>query len=78
MALTPSTMLPLGTALPVFSLADLDGTMVTSHQFADTPGLLVAFLCTHCPYVKHIKREFARFAKEYRARRRLMRRLVNR
>jgi len=68
MALTPSTMLPLGTALPAFSLADLDGTTVTSQQFANTPGLLVAFLCTHCPYVKHIKREFARFAREYRAR----------
>jgi peroxiredoxin len=68
MAATPSTMLALGTPLPSFALPDLDGTTITSEQFAGAPGLLVAFLCTHCPYVKHIKREFARFAREYRAR----------
>jgi peroxiredoxin len=61
-------MLPLGTPLPSFSLPDLNGTVVSSQQLANTPGVLVAFLCTHCPYVKHIKGEFARFAKEYRAR----------
>ena len=61
-------MLPLGTALPEFALRDLAGAVVTSQQFAGQPGLLVAFICTHCPYVKHIQREFARFAREYRAR----------
>jgi peroxiredoxin len=68
MALTPSTMLPLNTKLPAFSLPDLDGRVVSSEQFATAPGLLVAFICTHCPYVKHIKSEFARFAREYRGR----------
>src|SRR5262245_52334191 len=68
MALTPSTMLPLGTTLPVFALPGLDGTLVTSEQLVSSPGLLVAFICTHCPYVKHIQREFARFARDYRAR----------
>jgi peroxiredoxin len=61
-------MLPLGTPLPAFALPNLDGTIVTSEQFPNAPGVLVAFLCTHCPYVKHIKREFARFAREYRSR----------
>ena len=61
-------MLPLGTALPEFALPDLEGTRVTSQQFAGQTGLLVAFICTHCPYVKHIQREFAHFAREYRAR----------
>ena len=61
-------MLPLNTKLPAFSLPDLDGRTVSSEQFANAPGLLVAFICTHCPYVKHIKSEFARFAREYRAR----------
>jgi len=61
-------MLPLNTKLPAFSLPDLDGTRVSSDQFANAPGLLVAFICTHCPYVKHIKQEFARFAREYQAR----------
>jgi peroxiredoxin len=66
MVLTPSTMLPLGTALPGFALPDLDGRTVTPRDFEDAPGLLVAFLSHHCPYVTHIRREFAKFAVEYR------------
>ena len=68
MVLTPSTMLPLGTPLPAFSLPDLDGTIVSSDDFRDAPALLVAFLSHHCPYVTHIRQEFARFAAEYRQR----------
>lgn len=60
-------MLPLNTKLPAFSLPDLDGKPVSSEQFTNAPGVLVAFICTHCPYVKHIKHEFARFAREYKA-----------
>lgn len=60
-------MLPLKTKLPAFSLPGLDGTPVSSTQFTNAPGVLVAFICTHCPYVKHIKQEFARFAREYQA-----------
>src|SRR5262245_7820062 len=69
MVRTPSTMmLTLGTSLPSFALPGLDGTLVTDAQFRDSPGLLVAFMCTHCPFVKHIRREFARFTNEYAAR----------
>lgn len=68
MALTPSTMLPLGTALPEFRLPDVDGRLVASEDFKTAPGLLVAFICQHCPYVKHMRQEFAAFAKEYRDR----------
>lgn len=68
MALTPSTMLPLGTPLPPFRLPDLDGREVASDDFRTAPGLLVAFMCPHCPYVKHMRQEFAAFAKEYRDR----------
>ena len=42
--------------------------MVSSDQFRTAPGLLVAFLCHHCPYVRHMRQEFAAFAKEYRDR----------
>lgn len=65
MALTPSTMLPLGTPAPDFRLPDPTGREVARDDFADAPALLVAFLCNHCPYVKHIQAGFAAFAKEY-------------
>jgi peroxiredoxin len=68
MVRTPSTMLSLGTPLPPFELPGLDGVVVSSDQFRNSPGLLVAFICTHCPFVKHIRREFARFTREYAAR----------
>ncbi len=68
MVLTPSTMLALGTPLPRFVLPALDGTPISSHDAGDAPGLLIAFLSHHCPYVTHIRREFSRFATEYQAR----------
>ena len=61
-------MLAPGTPLPSFALPGLDGKLVTDVQFRGSPGLLVAFICTHCPFVKHIRREFARFTNEYAAR----------
>jgi peroxiredoxin len=67
MALTPSTMLALGTEAPDFRLPDPEGKRVARDDFRDAPALLVAFLCNHCPYVQHIREGFAAFAKEYRA-----------
>jgi peroxiredoxin len=58
-------MLPLGTPLPHFTLPDYDGTLVTPDQFAQAPALLVAFLCPHCPFVRHIRMGFGEFAREY-------------
>jgi len=68
MTATPSTMLALGTSLPSFVLPDFDGRSVSSADFDRAPALLVAFICQHCPFVRHIRTEFARFAKEYQAR----------
>jgi peroxiredoxin len=65
MAETPSTMLDLGTPLPSFSLPDFNGRVVSDADFKGSKALLVAFICKHCPFVKHIRQEFARFAKEY-------------
>jgi peroxiredoxin len=65
MALTPSTMSPLGTPAPDFSLPDTDDKMKSLADFANTPALLVAFICNHCPYVKHVRDSFARLACEY-------------
>src|SRR5215831_14075653 len=62
---TPSTMLPLGTVAPAFRLSDPSGKLVSSDDFKGAPALLVAFICNHCPYVKHVRAEFAATAAEY-------------
>lgn len=59
-------MLPLGTPLPAFRLPDPSGRVVASGDFAGAP-LLVMILCNHCPYVKHIADDLARFARDYAA-----------
>jgi peroxiredoxin len=68
MARTPSTMLPLGTEAPDFRLPDFAGQMHALADFRDRSALLVAFICGHCPFVRHIRGEFARYAREYRER----------
>jgi thiol-disulfide isomerase/thioredoxin len=67
MTATPSTMLALGTTMPVFRLPSTTGEIVSSESFASRP-LLVAFICHHCPFVRHIRREFSRFATEFQER----------
>ncbi len=67
MALTPSTMAPLGMSAPTFRLPDTDGRMVALSDFAEAPAVLVAFICNHCPYVKHIRKAFAQLARDYQA-----------
>lgn len=66
MALTDSTMMPLGTPAPDFSLPDaVSGQTRTFADVAGPRGTLVMFLCNHCPYVIHIARELAAVAAEY-------------
>lgn len=66
MAETPSTMLPLGTRLPGFSLMDaVSGRIVTDEDFADRNALLVMFLSNHCPYVRHVVPEIGRIGRDY-------------
>ena len=68
MARTLSTMVPLGTPAPDFALADVvSGQTVSRADFAGQP-LLVAFICNHCPYVKHIRDGWAQLARDYQAR----------
>lgn len=52
-----STMVPLGTAMPPFTLPDVHGTLVSSADLIGRP-CLVAFVCNHCPYVKHVETRF--------------------
>lgn len=68
MAFTESTMLPLGTAAPDFSLPDtVSGRMISLSEVKTDKGLVVMFLCNHCPYVIHVNPEIVRVSKEYLA-----------
>ena len=69
MARTPSTMLELGTPAPDFNLPEpATGTNVSLASLRGAKGLLVMFICNHCPYVKHIRSALAAFAREYQPR----------
>lgn len=62
-----STMMALGTSAPPFELPDAaSGKTVKLGDFAGRP-LVVAFLCNHCPYVKHMLDGFVAFARDYGA-----------
>ena len=66
MALTESTMLSLGSIAPDFALTDVvTGNTVRRDDFRGGKALLVLFICTHCPYVKHIEKGLAALGKDY-------------
>jgi peroxiredoxin len=65
MSVTASKMPSLGISAPDFSLADTKGKFVSLHDFAESPALLVIFMCNHCPYVKHILNALVELIKEY-------------
>lgn len=52
-----------GWKAPNFTLHDLDGKSVTMTDYLGEKGLLVAFICNHCPYVKTIIEKFVTDAK---------------
>jgi peroxiredoxin len=67
MALTESTMeLELGIEAPDFALTDVvNGKTVKRDDFRGQKGLLVMFICAHCPYVKHIEKGLAALGMDY-------------
>ena len=66
MARTASTMLALGTTAPDFALPDVvSGKTITRDQAAGERGLLVMFLCAHCPFVRHVNQELGRLGRDY-------------
>jgi peroxiredoxin len=65
MAVT-STMLPLGTKAPDFTLPDVvSGSNVSLADYASDRALLVMFICNHCPYVKHVRHALAELGRDY-------------
>ncbi len=67
MALTESTMeLELGAAAPDFALTDVvTGETTRIDDVRGDRGLLVMFICTHCPFVKHVEKELAALGRDY-------------
>jgi peroxiredoxin len=67
MALTPSTMLPLGTIAPEFELLDVvSNKSIKLQEIAkDMRATVVMFICNHCPYVIHVNDELIRVANDY-------------
>lgn len=68
MVLTASNMLALGTQAPDFSLPDtVSDAIVDIDQIksAKPKGLVVMFICNHCPYVKHIIDPLVEIANDY-------------
>ncbi len=66
MVATPSSMLPLGTELPAFTLPNVvDGATVSSQTYRKSVALVVMFICNHCPYVKHVLAEIGRVTNDY-------------
>lgn len=66
MARTESRMIALGTKAPDFQLPDVvSGDEISLATFRDRKGLLVLFICRHCPFVKHVQDELARIGRDY-------------
>ena len=63
MVKTASTMRALGERAPNFSLPNVDGKTVSLKDFNGKPGLLVIFMCNHCPFVIHLRSALAAFGK---------------
>ena len=66
MVRTASTMLPLGTTAPDLSLTDVvRGDALSLASFKGKKGLLVMFICQHCPFVKHIEDQLGQIGQDY-------------
>lgn len=69
MARTPSLMIELGTPAPSFDLQDVvTGQHRSIEQVAGERGLLVMFICRHCPFVQHIQQQLSKLGRDYQGR----------
>jgi len=68
MALTESTMLPLGTKAPNFHIKDaVSGNYYSLDDLKSEKATVIMFICNHCPFVIHVNPELVRMANEYRS-----------
>ncbi|SMF95973.1 AhpC/TSA family protein [Methylomagnum ishizawai] len=66
MALLETPLCDFGTPAIDFSLPGIDGKTWTLEQCRGPNGLLVMFICNHCPYVKAIQERLVRDVRELR------------
>lgn len=68
MVMTPSTMIPLGSSAPDFTLPDtVSGQSISLKDVKSTTATVIMFICNHCPFVKHVQAELAKLAHDYQA-----------
>ncbi|TBN04911.1 thioredoxin family protein [Hyunsoonleella flava] len=68
MARTPSNMLPLGTKAPDFSLLDtVSNSVLSLNALKGERGMVILFICNHCPFVIHVNSELVAIANEYKS-----------
>jgi peroxiredoxin len=66
MATESHMRLPIGTPVPSFHLPDVTtGGILHPGDFSSAKGLLVVFLCCHCPYVIHVRAVLNTLASEF-------------
>ncbi len=66
MAVTPSTMVPLGSKAPDFLLPDVvSGKMVSLASLLPNKATVLLFICNHCPFVKHVNAGLVKLANDY-------------
>ena len=63
MALLESIKIPLGTPMPEFALKDPFGKTYPSDTLLGERGLLVMFICNHCPYARAVWPRVIRLAR---------------
>lgn len=66
MALTESSMMPIGTTAPSFTLTDTISEKIYSlNDLKGEKGTVIMFICNHCPYVIHVNEELVRIANDF-------------
>ena len=66
MAATETIQIPLGFTAPNFKLLDpVSGVYKTLNDLKSDKGTVIAFICNHCPFVKHIIHGFIDIANHY-------------
>ena len=64
MVLTETPVCDFGLKAPDFSLPGIDGKIWSLQKCLGENGLLVMFICNHCPYVKAVQERLVRDARD--------------